>query len=743
MSNAPYADQRVNGGDISDISNSPFTDERRQGGGEQTPSEGTGNVQYNIDGTLNTRLGMLDTIIDDIDQGASPFAIGNNIGDLSFEASGNIKLIHRGIIDGDIIIEAEEVDELGTGNVRITTNTTGVRGSGNLLATIAGSINMTSETTIGLVTNGSGGIVNICQVGGITNNCVTKYETMCDNFSIETSTNNSWWHCTSSPTDINYPSAGLEMTRTSTGSPFLVAESFDRFLFAGNVPPTTNPIQPEFRFRLPSTSDPSPGSAVQFINNPALNGDVLTWNGFGDGAEGTPYQLNWEPLATGSSGVEYDPISFGLSYGSPSTDIVKIALSDSADIEAVNTELRLNSVGLGNNHIVRLTARNDGTSQADESTLKIQSFLSTGDSIVGECNFKGPFTDSIINDIWFSMRLNNVNLNSASELSLSRSSTQRSELQGRNMDRYKFAQRASGQTNLPTPLMSFSWGRPGANQGPNSANNICYEFPTTMPPSLANTDLILTTQYSTANDSGHETSPYLLEWKSSQTLGSLDTLDITYDTTTSVLVLSDPVDGVISTTSITPGRTILIDDVDIQLTTEVSVLGLSNSIFPPPPSTKLVGNNPPSVGLISGNTAWFPGASFRAIISGDVTQLTNSDILTCKVWSNRGQTFSTVLNQFDLRLVEVVVGTDLGWKWTINFTCRSISDGLTPGVIATNSSFEYNDDAFVPNSEGVIVSNVNSFFLTDIDQYLDFTMNFNVAGVNALKTNLCTIERIY
>ena len=264
-----------------------------------------------------------------------------------------------------------------------------------------------------------------------------------------------------------------------------------------------------------------------------------------------------------------------------------------------------------------------------------------------------------------------------------------------------------------------------------------------MPPSLANTDLILTTQYSTANDSGHETSPYLLEWKSSQTLGSLDTLDITYDTTTSVLVLSDPVDGVISTTSITPGRTILIDDVDIQLTTEVSVLGLSNSIFPPPPSTKLVGNNPPSVGLISGNTAWFPGASFRAIISGDVTQLTNSDILTCKVWSNRGQTFSTVLNQFDLRLVEVDVGTDLGWKWTINFTCRSISDGLTPGVIATNSSFEYNDDAFVPNSEGVIVSNVNSFFLTDIDQYLDFTMNFNVAGVNALKTNLCTIERIY
>ena len=57
--------------------------------------------------------------------------------------------------------------------------------------------------------------------------------------------------------------------------------------------------------------------------------------------------------------------------------------------------------------------------------------------------------------------------------------------------------------------------------------------------------------------------------------GALNTLDINYDQTSSVLVLSDPDDGVISTTTIVPGRTVLVEDVTVNGTTELSALGFS------------------------------------------------------------------------------------------------------------------------------------------------------------------------
>ncbi len=76
------------------------------------------------------------------------------------------------------------------------------------------------------------------------------------------------------------------------------------------------------------------------------------------------------------------------------------------------------------------------------------------------------------------------------------------------------------------------------------------------------------------------------------------------------------------------------------------------------------------------------------------------------------------------------------------FTCRGINQGIIPGTIATNSSFEYSNDGSTPTPEGFIVSNVNTNFNTGIDQYLDFTFSFDEAN-NSLTTNLCIIERIY
>ena len=234
---------------------------------------------------------------------------------------------------------------------------------------------------------------------------------------------------------------------------------------------------------------------------------------------------------------------------------------------------------------------------------------------------------------------------------------------------------------------------------------------------------------------GQQNTPYQLSFANA----GVNSLSLDYDQTTSVLTLSDPVDGDISNTVITSGRTVLLDDVSVTGTSEVSCIGLSNTVFPPPASTILVGNNPPRVEIPTGGvTPWFPGASFRATLGGTIDTVINNDDLVLTIYSNRGQASQQILNTFTLNLED---SSDIGWKWDVFFTCRSVNASPTLGVIACNSKFDYSKDGATPTPEG-FVSNANASFDTSVDQYIDFTMQFQQSN-NELTTNLFIIERIY
>jgi hypothetical protein len=162
----------------------------------------------------------------------------------------------------------------------------------------------------------------------------------------------------------------------------------------------------------------------------------------------------------------------------------------------------------------------------------------------------------------------------------------------------------------------------------NGANY--YRWDNTPVPSQGIMNSVLTV----TSGNGLEGSPFSMNWVNDPTGGgALNTLDINYYQTTSVLVLSDPVDGVISTTAVVSGRTVLVEDVTVNETTELSALGLSNSIFPPPLEGQtghfdgLIGNSPPRVSLnpTTGLTNWFKGASFRATLSGEIVNIGGYD----------------------------------------------------------------------------------------------------------------------
>lgn len=252
---------------------------------------------------------------------------------------------------------------------------------------------------------------------------------------------------------------------------------------------------------------------------------------------------------------------------------------------------------------------------------------------------------------------------------------------------------------------------------------------------------------------GSDIAPFELTWITA-TATDLNALDITFDTETSVLVLSDPhlSDTFISGTTVVPGRTVLIEDVYTNASAFIveSVIGLSNTLFPPPASSKLIGNNPVAVyfpNQITGLTSWFIGGSFRATLAGRINKLSLLSSLTCTIWSNRGQATQLKLNEFSLLLESVSDSSGLGWSWDVMFTCRSINRQISRlGSVASSSSFSYSDDRIVPGvakPEGFIVSNViTNGFNTSINQYLDFTFSFN-NPTDGLTTNLFIIERIF
>lgn len=153
-------------------------------------------------------------------------------------------------------------------------------------------------------------------------------------------------------------------------------------------------------------------------------------------------------------------------------------------------------------------------------------------------------------------------------------------------------------------------------------------------------------------------------------------LSIDYEKDDNVLKLQDfqlGPNALIDETTITPARTVLIDDVIITGTTEVSAIGLDEATVP------LVGQNPPAVIFDPvAPTPWFPGYSFRATLSGTVTRFDPNEQLICKVWTNRGLADAAVLNEFTLDLQTVQPPDALGWKWEVEFTCRSTNVAAPP-----------------------------------------------------------------
>jgi hypothetical protein len=73
-----------------------------------------------------------------------------------------------------------------------------------------------------------------------------------------------------------------------------------------------------------------------------------------------------------------------------------------------------------------------------------------------------------------------------------------------------------------------------------------------------------------------------------------------------------------------------------------------------------------------------------------------------------------------------------------------VNDGGILGVLATSSQFDYADDTHVLETLGAIVNNTNSSFDTSVEQFLDFTIEFDYYNnSNNIKTTLATIERMF
>lgn len=223
--------------------------------------------------------------------------------------------------------------------------------------------------------------------------------------------------------------------------------------------------------------------------------------------------------------------------------------------------------------------------------------------------------------------------------------------------------------------------------------------------------------------------------------GALSGLQLNYDTGTSTLTLSDPAlpTPTIDTTSVVPGRAIMIDTVTITGTAEASIMGLAagSGTSGPAASTDMTGNNPPAV-LIPASlvSPWGVGSSFRvtcgAILSGD-----NGDRLNLRAYSNRGQTSEVELNDLQIRFDDDF--TNEGLTWDFIFTCRTV--GAT-GTFTCTSKVEYGTGVREAIMGRVGVNTGSGTFDTTIDQYLDLTCKFNSTGNTVVFENIF-IERVF
>ena len=710
-SNAPFSDQRKfnannNNQNVVGISNSPFTDQRKEQGGGG--GGGDGNVIYD---PLSNEFRYADggggePIITSWNNSTAPLTIQNDGGGLIFNASNDTATLR-----GDNLLSL--TSQLGNINV--------------FTASPTGEVSLQNQSGE-IILNG-----DITMLSGNDINFNIEDTFLCVNNSSTAGNLFRWIN------QVNTVNVGeWRMFRTSTGDEQLIADNINLISFAGNDSAIEN--IPELR--LCQTLNGL--DVIKILNSPSNIGDVLTFNGNGNGASGSGKECEWLPQSGSGAGVTYDPNTNSLISNSNTIEqIENLTLLSSANDNAIlfNDDLTTSSLTLvsqgtaGVAHVVSL----ESDSLQGRSLIECRSNNNPGiGGIRDQINIEvddAQGTEYIgLYDLETAL-----GLKSGIFLSNAGAGTQTDVVKFQNINSVQFVAR---QVNSSVTACSL-----GLSKGALSTDPIRY-YAYTEPNNIGGGNDITGHTPTIISGSGAQADPWIIQYTDSN---NIQGLDITYETDNSILVLSDPflppAQQVISTTSVVPGRTVLIDDVLINsINSEESVIGLSNVIFPPPPSLKLVGNDPPLVlfpNPQTGLTNWFTGASFRATIAGTINELDNNDDLTCVVYSNRGQPSQNILNTFTLNLETVSGASGLGWKWDINFTCRSINNGNILGVLATNSTFNYSNDSFQePAPEGFIVSNVNSSFDTNVTQYLDFTFSFAQGG-NSLTTNLLLIERIY
>ena len=679
-------------------SNSPFTDQRavEAGGGG---GGGLGNVIY--DGSrLNVDNGTGSTVITNINYTDAPLTIQNDGGGLSFNAAQDTttlrgdNLLSLTSSLGNVLIETTSGDI----NIDSVIDVDITSQSGNVnINSFLGDIDIVSRTGDVTLTMGSQSAPST----GVYNNDSFK-NTDGDLFA---------WRNRAPNTGALI--GGFKMARDSNGEELLICDDINTFSFAGNSDAITTAIKPIIRFnQLPSI-----GCSLIFDNAPQAIGDILTVTG-GNGSNVTPYTLNWQPPASGSGDVTYDSTTRQLSSGDPSVVIATLNAP---------TPMTIQSIGPTNQSVKLESERTSGGFTVSSSTYESGiGTIRTGQFHRLQCIGTG----------------NQNRCEMIMEIDTSANNAKRFEFAG--IDRFEFCRSPPGGTQVNAPLYNFRNTDTGAIRFYQYSNDAIFD-------ATNNYYLSITGGAGSSND------PYLMTWQPISGGGggtANANLVLNYDTSTSTLILSDPADNlpVISTTQVVPGRTVLIKDVIVNGTTELSALGLSNSIFPPPLSGQpgffdgLIGNSPPRVSLnpLTGLTNWFPGASFKITLAGEITQIGGYDDIILKVYSNRGQPSQNILNSFRMVTRSVSPPPKVGWNWVVDFTCRSINDGGILGVIATSSAFNYTDDTYILENLGAIVSNTNSSFDTSLEQFLDCTIEFDYYNnSNNIKSTLCTIERIF
>jgi hypothetical protein len=706
-SNAPFVSTKIYPL-VTGESNSPFTDQRavEAGGGG---GGGLGNVIY--DGSrLNVDNGAGSTVITNIDYTNAPLTIQNDGGGLTFNAATDSSTLR-----GDTLLELTS----SVGDVKIEAGL----GDVNIVSAVDVNINSSFDVNIvsavGVNINSLLGDIGIVATDGnvtLTMGSQSAPSTGVYNNDSYKNTDGdlfAWRNREPVTGTTGTLIGGFKMARDSGGNELLICDDIDTFSFAGNNTAIPTAIKPVIRFnQIPNT-----GCSLRFDNAPQAIGNILTVTG-GDGSVALPYTLNWQPPASGSGDVTYNSTTRQLSSGDPSAVIA---------ILNAPTPMTIQSIGATNQSVKLESQRTSAGFTLSSSTYESGiGTIRTGQFHRLQCIGTG----------------NQNRCELIMEIDTSANNAKRMEFAG--IDRFEFCRAPPGGIQVNSPIYNFRNTNAGAIRFYQYSNDATFDATNNYYLSITGGD-------------GSVTTPYLMTWQPISGGGSGTAnanLVLNYDTSTSTLILSDPADNlpVISTTQVVPGRTVLIKDVIVNGTTELSALGLSNSVFPPPLSGQtgffdgLIGNSPPRVSLnpLTGLTNWFPGASFKISLAGEITKIGGYDDIILKVYSNRGQLSQNILNNFSMITRSVNPPPKLGWNWVVDFTCRSVNDGNTLGVISTSSNFNYTDDSYTLETYGAIVSNTNSSFDTSVEQFLDCTIEFDYYNdSNNIKTTLCTIERIF